>query len=173
MKASESCIALIAHFEGCELVAYPDPKTGGDPWTMGWGATGPGIGPGVVWTQEQADARLVDDVAIREAMANNAITATVTQGQFDAFVSALFNIGAGGRHRDGIIRLKTGAPSSFLRFLNAGNTAAARASLGRWVSPGSNVEFGLRKRRTAEQVLFDGGTLEDALAAAAAVQRLA
>ena len=171
MKASENCFELIRHFEGCRLTAYPDPKTGGDPWTIGHGSTGPGIGPGVVWTQAQADARLVDDVAKREAMANNAITVEVTQGVFDAFVSAVFNIGAGSSARDGIIRLKTGAPSSCLRFLNQGNFSAARASLGRWISPGSNVEYGLRKRRTAEQGLWDGLDAASAIALGEAVKR--
>ena len=40
--------ALIKEFEGCARLrrdglveAYPDPGTGGDPWTIGWGATGP------------------------------------------------------------------------------------------------------------------------------------
>ncbi|MEM1051626.1 MAG: hypothetical protein AAGI28_05970, partial [Pseudomonadota bacterium] len=64
-------IALIKRFEGCARLrrdglveAYPDPGTGGDPWTIGWGATGRGIdrqeriGPGTVWTQAQCDARL-------------------------------------------------------------------------------------------------------------------
>jgi lysozyme len=44
--------------EGCELVAYPDPKSGGDPWTIGYGCTGPGVGPGTQWTLTQADAEL-------------------------------------------------------------------------------------------------------------------
>ena len=38
--------------EGCRLGAYQD--TGGV-WTIGYGVTGPEIGPGVVWTQRQAD----------------------------------------------------------------------------------------------------------------------
>ena len=37
---------------GCK--AYPDPATGADPWTIGYGSTGKDIGPGTVWTQEQA-----------------------------------------------------------------------------------------------------------------------
>ena len=58
-------IALIKRFEGCAKIrrdgrveAYPDPGTGGEPWTIGWGATGTGIVRGTVWTQEQCDARL-------------------------------------------------------------------------------------------------------------------
>lgn len=67
---SERGLRLIRDFEGCARIrqdglveAYPDPGTGADPWTIGWGATGPGIGPGTVWTQEQCDNRLEEDVA--------------------------------------------------------------------------------------------------------------
>jgi len=38
--------------------AYPDPGTGERPWTIGWGSTGPDIGPETVWSREAADARL-------------------------------------------------------------------------------------------------------------------
>jgi hypothetical protein len=29
----------VKEFEGCRLTAYPDPETGGAPWTIGWGST--------------------------------------------------------------------------------------------------------------------------------------
>ena len=51
-------IAQVRRDEGCRLTAYPDPLSGGDPFTIGYGATGPGIGPGTVWTQAMADADL-------------------------------------------------------------------------------------------------------------------
>src|SRR5687768_15991119 len=64
LKPSRAALALIKEFEGCHKVrsdgmieAYPDPASGGDPWTIGWGSTGPGIRKGTVWTQEQADTR--------------------------------------------------------------------------------------------------------------------
>src|ERR1700753_77964 len=44
--------------ESWRLTAYPDPLSGGEPWTIGYGSTGNGIGPGTVWTQAQADAAL-------------------------------------------------------------------------------------------------------------------
>ena len=115
MNAGPNCIAVIQHYERCVLKAYPDPKTGGAPWTIGWGATGAGIGPGVVWTQDQADARLAADVADRVSDANAAIKVPMTQGQFDAFVDILFNVGHGSPVKDGIIRLKNAWPSTLLR----------------------------------------------------------
>jgi len=164
MNATPNCFAVIKHYESCRLVAYPDPKTGGAPYTIGWGATGQGIGPGVMWTQQQADDRLVADVALRESDANNAIRVEVTPGQFDAFVDALYNIGHGSPIKDGIVRLRNGNPSTFLRMLNGGNYLLARDALGQWVSPGTPVEHGLRRRRTADQSLWDGDTADVAIA---------
>lgn len=163
MKASANGYAIIKHFELCRLKAYPDPKTGGAPWTCGWGATG-GVGPNTRWTQQEADDRLVADVALRESDVNNAVRVVITQGQFDAFVSALFNIGHGSPIKDGLIRLRSGNPSTFLRLLNSENFALAKDALGQWVSPGTNVEHGLHRRRVAEQALWDGDTAAVAIA---------
>ena len=41
--------------------AYPDPLSGGDPWTIGYGHTGPEVKPGLIWTREQAEAALLED----------------------------------------------------------------------------------------------------------------
>ena len=164
MKASSSCFEVIRHFEGCRLRSYPDPKTGGAPWTIGYGATGAEIGPGVTWTQTRADLRLSGDVALCEADADNAVRVPVTQGQFDGFVSILFNVGHGSPVRDGIVRLASGYPSTLLSKMNAGDFAGASEQFMRWVSPGSAVEHGLRKRRAAERALFDGATGAQAIA---------
>ena len=48
----------IAQDEGCRLTAYPDPLSGDEPYTVGYGATGPSIAAGTVWTQDEADADL-------------------------------------------------------------------------------------------------------------------
>ena len=164
MIAGPNCYALIRHFESCVLRSYLDPKTGGAPFTIGYGATGPEIGPGVTWTQDRADARLESDVAQREADANNAIHVVVTQGQFDAFVSLLFNVGHGSPIKDGIIRLASGYPSTLLSKLNAGDYEGAGDQFLRWISPGSSVERGLLRRRTAEQGVWKGLSAADALA---------
>jgi lysozyme len=37
------------------LTAYPDPITRADPWTIGWGHTGPEVKPGLVWDADQCD----------------------------------------------------------------------------------------------------------------------
>lgn len=56
-------------FEGCRLTAYPEPETGGGPWTTGWGSTRDShrrpFKEGDRISQEDADAllrgRLEDD----------------------------------------------------------------------------------------------------------------
>ena len=43
---------LIQSWEGCRLRAYPDPASGGAPWTIGYGHTGPQVKPGLVISQQ-------------------------------------------------------------------------------------------------------------------------
>lgn len=67
MIDQQSAQGMIAHFEGCELNAYPDPLSGGDPWTIGYGHTGPEVHQGLVWTQDQADNQLATDISTVES----------------------------------------------------------------------------------------------------------
>jgi lysozyme len=60
-------IADLKRDEGLRLEAYPDPLSGGDPWTIGYGHTGPEVRQGVVWTQAQCDAALLADVVKHNA----------------------------------------------------------------------------------------------------------
>ena len=50
------------HFEGYQSSAYPDPESGAEPWTIGWGSTsyadGTPVQAGDTIGQEQADALL-------------------------------------------------------------------------------------------------------------------
>jgi GH24 family phage-related lysozyme (muramidase) len=95
--------ALIKSFEACEdavgdgtFKAYPDPgsKTG-DPWTIGWGSTGPDVKQGTVWTQQQCDERFDREILKYVAEVARAIgDAPTTQNQFDALVSFHYNTGA-------------------------------------------------------------------------------
>ncbi|MFB0613537.1 lysozyme [Aurantiacibacter poecillastricola] len=142
-------IALIKRFEGCakirrdaQVEAYPDPGTGGDPWTIGWGATGPGIGPGTVWTQDACDARLEADLERYAAQVANALDlAPTTQFQFDALVSFHYNTGAIAR-------------ATLTRKHKAGDHAGAAEEFARWCHAGGRVMKGLVRRRAAEAALY-------------------
>lgn len=156
MRVSPAGIELIKSFESCRLDAYPDPKTGGDPWTCGWGHTGLDVRPGTVWTQEHADQVLLDDVGRFEVLVDDAIAGhPCSQGQFDALVSVTFNVGAGSFARDGILRLRSGQPSTLLRRFLAGDYEGAATEFLKWDSPGSPVQRGLDRRRRAEVERFE------------------
>jgi len=146
-KALAHAVALIKEFEGCHLEAYPDPGSGGDPWTIGWGATGPGIRKGVTWTQEQADTRLAADVdrfleGVMKAV--NAEAAHPEPQEIGAMTSLAYNIG-----------LSAFQASTLLRMYNAGNKAGAAAQFLRWNRAGGRVMRGLTRRREAEKALFE------------------
>lgn len=151
MIPSPACLALIQRFEGCErklpdgrFAAYPDPGTGGAPWTIGWGSTGPDIAPGLIWTQQQCDSRFEHDVLAFAAQVSDALgDARTSQHQFDALVSFAYNIG--------IARLRT---STLLQRHKAGDFAGAAGQFARWRSAGGRVLQGLIKRRAAEAALY-------------------
>lgn len=146
---SEAGLKLIKAFEGCARLrhdgmveAYPDPGTGGDPWTIGWGATGADVTPGTVWTQAQCDARLEADVARHAADVRKAIgDAPTTQGQFDALVSFHYNTGAIAR-------------ATLTRRHLAGDHQAAAREFAKWKHAGGRVLKGLVRRRRAEVALY-------------------
>lgn len=135
-------LKLIKQYEGCELEAYPDPGTGGAPWTIGWGATGVGIVKGVRWTQAQADERLASDIA--KFMTTVVKAAPVaTDNQRGAMTSLAYNIGEQA-FRD----------STLLKLHNAGNYTAAAEQFGRWNKAGGRILNGLTKRRAAEAEVY-------------------
>lgn len=49
--------------EGLRLNAYPDPLTRASPWTIGYGHTGPDVGPATICTADRADFWLKSDLA--------------------------------------------------------------------------------------------------------------
>jgi lysozyme len=155
MQVSAKGVALIDSFESCKLKAYPDPKTGGAPWTIGWGYTGPEVHEGLTCTQEQADAWRDQALARVALMVTGALRVEVNQNQFDALCSIVYNVGPGGSQRDGILRLRSGAPSTLLRLVNTNDFAGAALEFLKWDSKGSSVQAGLDRRRAAEKALFE------------------
>ncbi|RGP40013.1 Lysozyme [Altererythrobacter insulae] len=149
MTAGSQAFELIKRFEGCASLrpdglveAYPDPGTGGAPWTIGWGATGKDIGPGTVWTLEQCDARLAEDVARHAADVAEALGDTPTsQAQFDALVSFHYNTGA--IHR-----------ATLTARHRAGDHSGANDEFARWNMAGGRVLKGLVRRRQAEARVY-------------------
>ncbi len=138
-------LALIKQFEGCRLDAYPDPGTGGEPWTVGWGSTGPGIRKGVRWTQAQADQRLAEDVAKFATGVDQLLTIPTKPHQRGALISLAYNIGLGAL-----------SGSTLLRKHNAADFAGAQAQFAAWNKAGGKVMSGLVRRRAAEASVYGG-----------------
>lgn len=66
-------LAQLKNEEGLRLTAYPDPLSGGAPWTIGYGHTGPEVHQGLKWTKAQAEAALAADVAKAETGVEKAL----------------------------------------------------------------------------------------------------
>ena len=144
-------VALIQKWEGCakrradgRFEAYPDPGTGADPWTIGWGSTGPDIKPGLIWTQAQCDERFLKDLGrFVRGVARAIGDAPTTQAQFDAMVSFHYNTGAISK-------------ATLTKKHLAGDRAGAAAEFAKWVNAGGRKLTGLVKRRAEEAALYRG-----------------
>lgn len=152
MKISQSGIDLIKRFEGLRLEAYPDPGSGGEPWTIGYGTTHTSLGPvrpGMRITESEAEQLLLSDIRYFEQKVNDLVKVPLTQNQFDALCSFAYNCGEGAL-----------ASSTLLEELNAGNYQEAADQFSRWTHASGNVMPGLVTRRNAERNLFmqAGGT---------------
>lgn len=142
MKISQRGIDFIKQFEGYSDKAYPDPATGGDPWTIGYGTT-KGVKRGMVVNAAQAEQMLREDVAKFESGVSSLITAPTTQGQFDAMVSLAYNIGLGNFGK-----------STLLKKHNARCYTCAADQFRVWNRANGKVMNGLTRRRAAERQVY-------------------
>lgn len=131
---------LIKHYEGCKLVAYQDIV---GVWTIGYGET-EDVHPGMVITQDQADAMIQADYIRYQARVQALIKVPVTSNQLGALTSFAYNLG-----------VTALAGSTLLKLLNSGSPAAVVAQqFARWNMAGGKVVAGLTARRAAEAQLF-------------------
>lgn len=144
MRTSTQGIELIQEFEGLEQTAYPDPGTGGDPWTIGYGHTGPDVYPGMWISKLQAKELLAQDLGRFENAVEGLIDVELNQNEFDALVSFTFNVGEGAL-----------GDSTLRRRLNAGEDKCPvfQQELPRWVNGANGPMPGLVRRREAEAEL--------------------
>lgn len=142
MKISDRGLQLIRISEGLKLIAYPDPGTGAEPWTIGVGHT-KGVRRGDVCTESEAMAWLREDCAEAEACVETWVEPDLAQHQFDALVSFVFNLGCGNFKG-----------STLLKLINAGNFGAAKAQFKKWNKAAGRVLAGLTTRRLAEAEMF-------------------
>jgi GH24 family phage-related lysozyme (muramidase) len=147
-----AALKLIKEFEGCHLRAYPDPLSGGAPWTIGYGTTrysdGRAVSKGDEINAIEADLLLRQEVdRIAEKLRTTIpFWVEMTDAQKCALISFAYNLGSGFYGAKGFetisrrLREKDwpGVPDALLLYRN----------------PGTNVEAGLKRRRIAEGDLW-------------------
>ena len=151
-------IKLIKDFEGCHLTAYPDPLSGGDPWTIGYGTTrysgGVPVKRGDKINVIEADMLLrleVDRIAEK-------LTSTVphwreiNDGQKCALISFAYNLGSGFYGSAGF--------ETISKRLADRSWSEVPAAMLLYRNPGTNVEAGLRRRREAEGRVWAGTPMQ-------------
>jgi lysozyme len=141
---SDAGIELTKGFEGLRLAAYRDCA---GVLTIGYGHTGPDVVEGKTIDEAEAEALLRADLQTAVDCVNRAVTAAISQNQFDALVDFCFNVGCGAFEK-----------STLLRKVNAGDFAGAAAQFALWVHAGGEVVAGLVRRRKMEAEMFVGLT---------------
>jgi lysozyme len=143
MTLSARGLALLKGFEGFRRQMYKD--IAGLP-TIGYGhrlLSSESYPNGI--DEAQAAELLVRDVHSAELAVRRLVAVLLTQGQFDALVDFVYNLGLG--------RL---AGSTLLKQLNAEEYDAAAEQLLRWDHAGAAEIEGLKARRAAEFALWHG-----------------
>lgn len=139
----KEAVDIIKYFESCKLVAYPDPKTKGDPYTIGWGHTC-GVKLGDRITQDTADRLLDQDIIdVSKQVSKSLGDVGISDNQFGALVSFTYNIG-----------IQKTDKSTLFKLVRANQIELASKEFIKWVNKGSSVEAGLTKRRLKEKALF-------------------
>lgn len=138
-----SAVELMARREDCRLVAY---QCIAGVWSIGWGETA-GVTADMRWTEDQADARYLQQVRKYAARVEALCTVEPTPNQLGAMTSLAYNIG-----------LAAFAKSTVLRQHNAGNFDAAARAFALWnkarIGGVLQAVRGLTLRRAAEAALY-------------------
>jgi lysozyme len=147
---SDNGVALVKKFEGLHRV-QPDGtissyRCPAGVWTIGYGST-KGIRSGMKITEEEAEDKLRVDLQVAENAVKQYVSVPLTQGQYDALVSLIFNIGSGNFRS-----------STLLKKLNKGLYDEVPEQIIRWNKARVNGVLtplkGLTRRRAAEAAIF-------------------
>lgn len=139
LAISASGLAAVTHFEGVVYHAYLD--IAGIP-TICVGST-EGVKMGMRASKAECERRLRTDMNYAEHFVKKCTTAPITQHQYDALASFVFNVGG-----------PAYCKSTLVKKLNALDYAGAAAQFPRWSYAAGKYSSGLYTRRLAEQVVF-------------------
>ncbi|MFM7264981.1 MAG: glycoside hydrolase family protein [Cyanobium sp.] len=159
-----TAVHLIAEFEGFVDHAYPDPASGGEPWTIGYGFThldGRAVQPGDTISKAEADAQLLSGVQACARQLGSSIPywSAMADDQHCSLLSFAWNLGEGFYGSDGF--------DTISRRLREKDWQAVSSALLLYCDPGTAVSAGLLRRRQAEATLWTQGLASLAAPAAA------
>lgn len=137
---------IIGKWEGVRYEAYPDPATGGAPWTVCYGHTGGDVIRGKRYTIDECDAFLAVDMVEANAAVNRCLSMPKLAHVEAALTSAAFNIGP-----------KVVCGSALQRKALANDWPGACAELSQWRMAAGRVMKGLELRRADERQLCETG----------------
>ena len=140
MEASEILKMQLKAFEGLMLTAVRDV---GGVLTIGYGHTGKDVEEGDRISPYWAEELLKEDLGLVESQVR-ALKVARTQGQFDALVSFVYNLGIG--------RLRNSNLLNVIR--NGGSRNQIKTEFKKWVYAGGKKLKGLEKRREWEAKRF-------------------
>ncbi len=144
MQLSQHGLEFIKDQEGFKSEAYQDSV---GVWTIGYGTikiNGSPVQQGMTCTESQASDWLLADLAWAQTAVNQLVKVTLSQGQYDALVSFVYNEGE-----------TNFARSTLLKLLNSGNYSAAAEEFKKWVYAGGRIIPGLVSRRAREESLYE------------------
>lgn len=161
MKLSKEGLKLLKHHEGFRKKPY---QCSAKIWTIGYGHAMypaqmaiPSTPEGMerrkafplrpednrIWSVEEIDELLVKDVVRFERAVERFISVPLRQCEFDALISATYNLGPGWLQR-----------SQVRQKINRGDKKGAMESLRKYNKAGGKVLRGLDNRRKDEEALF-------------------
>ena len=149
LRTTDTDDGLEVYWEGLSLIAYPDPVSGGDPWTIGYGHTGPEVEKGLVITQAQADAWLQEDRQKARDIIAKLVHVHLNEHEILALEDFIVNLGG-----------TNFAGSTLLKYINTGNFEAAAGEFEKWDHACGKVVVGLLRRRQAEKAEWEKGMEE-------------
>ena len=136
MKTQDT--SIIKQYESCQLEAYKCPA---NVWTIGYGHT-KDVTEGMTITEEEAEKLLKEDLEVIDNYIDS-LAYFITQNQYDALVSFIFNVGIGNF-----------AESTMKKYLDSGDMLMASEEFDKWVFCKGQVLGGLIARRSEEKELF-------------------
>lgn len=141
LKVNRQGLSLIKEFEGLELEPYAD---AGGKLTIGYGHL---VRPGEYFgkiSENEAHKLLLQDLAVAEAYVKRYVKVRLTEHEFAALTSLVYNIGPTAFYK-----------STLLKHLNKGNRQLAAKEFLAWNKVAGNEVSGLTRRRQAEKALFE------------------